>query len=373
MSEICAILFCEFDSVVGPKLSFVASTSKWMDCFDSCSAYLIPKPKYCGTIVSFLKNNQRIIGFPVLLEDQKYPRNTALWNVAFVLPILDPIPFYPIVRKIATTFKYLELESQFVTKTESRKQLHTVLMQILVDLNTFRESRVQINNENYLDLKIFPILKKPKKINFWDVPVLEIDVTKLCVEQWDLTIQRILPFINGVNPIQIISEKAMVDFDLVMSAIEHLMYYSAVQIIDFFQMTNIYVCTNNISKLAVDETLQQTCIHYVTKPGSVESTPTRLFYLYSLLKLGQNLTEYVKSSIFPQTIDLRRFVVFGIINNIIRRVHLYPMLEKQQFSAVFGTEEQSNLPLDALCIRFKQSAFDLLQVLMKNNVLILSK
>jgi 4-hydroxy-3-methylbut-2-en-1-yl diphosphate synthase IspG/GcpE len=80
----------------------------------------------------------------------------------------------------------------------------------------------------------------------------------------------VLPFVDGINHIKRISQLSGVEVDVVRIAIQHLLYYKCVKIIDIFQYSNIYTCTPLIKNLANDETLQKECIKYITAaPGTL--------------------------------------------------------------------------------------------------------
>jgi len=52
----------------------------------------------------------RILGYPVHIPGQKYERNFLIYNLAFVFPENGDIGSYiPVVRRLAMTFKQLEV------------------------------------------------------------------------------------------------------------------------------------------------------------------------------------------------------------------------------------------------------------------------
>ncbi|KAI5304606.1 Nitrogen permease regulator 2, partial [Ascosphaera atra] len=75
---------------------------------------------------------------------------------------------------------------------------------------------------------------------------------------------KIVPFINGVNSILMISVLSDVDFSLTCRAIRHLVYYGCVFLLDIFSFSAIYAPTAQFGlTIAVDEEMQRECAGYV--------------------------------------------------------------------------------------------------------------
>ena len=83
----------------------------------------------------------------------------------------------------------------------------------------------------------------------YEVPVQVRDLKTVVTLNWDLTIQRIIPFIDGIRHVKKIAVESGVDTALVRRCIQQLVYYRCVVMIDIFQYTNMYVCTDKIVSL----------------------------------------------------------------------------------------------------------------------------
>ena len=81
------------------------------------------------------------------------------------------------------------------------------------------------------------------------MPMQVRDLTLVATLNWDLTTQRVIPFIDGVRHVKKIAVESGVDTALVRQCIQQLVYYRCVVMIDIFQYTNMYVCTENIVSL----------------------------------------------------------------------------------------------------------------------------
>ncbi|TKY90510.1 hypothetical protein EX895_000508 [Sporisorium graminicola] len=177
-----------------------------------------------------------------------------------------------------------------------------------------------------INLKLFPVYPNPTPINDWDVPVALLDLLSRVDGNWDLTLRRILPFIDGVNHVKRIAQLADADLGLTRACLEHLMYYGCIIVVDIFQYFNMYTLRPAIAKIADDEALGRECATYVTRPGYTPPSYPEILRLYSLLRAGTTLHDWIEDNdIDGKGIDVRRFVSFGVIQGFLRRVHRYPI------------------------------------------------
>lgn len=167
------IFYSEFDNIAGPRIFYQHPNGylrlfcncfidglHWNsfipnDVFDGVSEYIIPKSSLCGRLISLYvhiylltSNNinytlviiyglilddlsiiipkftsqincwfrvafgNKILGYPVLIDDVKYHRNALLFNVCLVFdPDTDTQSYEPIVRKLSYLFRNLEVIS----------------------------------------------------------------------------------------------------------------------------------------------------------------------------------------------------------------------------------------------------------------------
>ena len=94
---------------------------------------------------------------------------------------------------------------------------------------------------------------------------------------------------------------------------------------DFAHTTFKYTLCRPISWLLADPAVYEECGPYVHKESGIPPWP-RLAWLYARIKppltVGQWMTDYA----VPESIDVRRFVSFGVIKGFLRRVHRWPVL-----------------------------------------------
>jgi hypothetical protein len=84
--------------------------------------------------------------------------------------------------------------------------------------------------------------------------------------------------------------------------------------IDIFQYSNMYTLRRSIQWLADEAHVREECGPYVTKPGHTIPDWPKLLRLYSRLKPGKTVFEWMEShDVHRLGIDIRRFTSFGVI------------------------------------------------------------
>ncbi|KAF3990206.1 hypothetical protein FT663_02217 [Candidozyma haemuli var. vulneris] len=415
--------------------------------FDTVKNYIIPKPQLCNKLISFKIENLRVLGYPVNIEGSRYSRNSFNFNFCFVFPYnSDTTPYESAIQRMGRMFRALEEQSFLLSKldknmmffsdkaapkTEKRAQftpgqgkvrkftlssIESLIHQIYQDLNNYSECCIPIDTSNSVDIKLFPVLPPPVNIKAFQVPLMTVRLHSLIDVNWDPTMVKILPFINGLNSVKRISEKADADYLLTKQCIQHLMHYRCLTIVDIFQFNNIYAPTNSIGNFLTAHGMAEECQAYVIKAPasddsavatpSISATPATpatpstpkysegdqlgtssrmepsssqpasaspntyfrgpkgrlqqkstqpiyvpskatLFYLYRSLNQGQTIKEwYIQHQKALQSIDIRRFINFGVVRGIIYRSHSYTILHS--VTKFFENERSNQDPLDEL-------------------------
>ncbi|KYR01985.1 NPR2 family protein [Tieghemostelium lacteum] len=333
-NDIKCIFYSEFHNIYGTKIihqypeGFISN-----EVFEGFAEYIIPKPKLCGKIITLTAFNYKILGYPVLMQDVKYHRNALLFNLSFVFNKgTDTIPYHQIVRKLGTILQTLEKESEYLFNQskdllQDQPDISKILETLYIELNTYGESTITIDDANTINVKLFPKLNDLIEVLPHQVPVLieEIDTTNS--SEWDLTLLQILPYIDGINYVGRISKLMEIDINLVTSCIQHLVYYGIVKMVDIFQYSNIYNPTPLIRKLASNFDMQKECQRYITIPGATPCSFEYIFSLYSSLSIDTSFREYcTENNLTSLGIDERSFIMFGVINGFLRRKQRYPIL-----------------------------------------------
>ncbi|KAK6520072.1 Nitrogen permease regulator 2 [Arthrobotrys conoides] len=344
--SIKCIFYSYFDADKGPRVLYQVpensvtpssdnpSQPPSLFSFDEISDYIIPKQQLCDRLITFCRNRYRLLGYPICLEDDKYDRNEFIFNFVIVLDESEEFSSYkPVVKKLARLFKALEEQMGFLWNEVTRSSVYTLIEQVMEDLNSYLECMIPINESNTINLKLFPAIPPPPPVKAYHVPISTVRFESIMDSNWDLTMQRIIPFIDGVNSVRRISELADADYTLTKKCISELLYYGCIIIVDVFRFANIYAVNSELYNFVNDGAtattsgggLQEECQAYISNTGRLLDFPA-ILDLYTSLRQGLTVGEWsLENAERLKDVDVRRFIQFGIIKGFLYRVHKYPV------------------------------------------------
>lgn len=190
-------------------------------------------------------------------------------------------------------------------------------------------------------MKLFPKHAHPPPIKSWHVPISKVKFSQIVDDTWDLTMQKVILQIDGIKDVRRIAHDADVAIDLTKIALQHLMYYDSIVMLDLFLFSNIYAATPDINDFMADlEAMQLECAQYVYINGRHLSS-FHLCRLFATLSPSRTLKEWLKMhmdqgfNVF-EYVDVRRFIQFGVIKGLIYRVHKYALSAQYLASLVTG-------------------------------------
>ena len=127
------------------------------------------------------------------------------------------------------------------------------------------------DSSNTINLKLFPTRPPPAPVYAWHVPLSTVDLTSIASSS-DLTLTRIIPHIDGIASVYQVSQLADTDLGLTRKAIQHLLYYGCVLLLDIFQFGAVYAPTAEMGTFIEDEEAQEEAVRYFmeTLPSSKE-------------------------------------------------------------------------------------------------------
>ncbi|KAL5052249.1 hypothetical protein BDW71DRAFT_7741 [Aspergillus fruticulosus] len=291
-----AIFYSKFDTQEGPKvvhqvpdgaivLSNTAPSQPLFFTFSDISFFVIPRQELCGNLIQVCTNGYRILGYPICMKSPRYDRNEFIFNFCLVLAEEEDFSSYKsVVQKLADLMHGLEEQSGFLSRDHSKSgegKVYSLCETLMEDLNNYCECMIPIDELNTLNIKLFPVYPNPPLVRSWQVPLFTVRYQTFLDENWDLTLQRIVPHINGVNSVRIISLLADTDFSLTCRAIRHLLYYGCLFLLDIFSFSAIYAPTALFSStIAADENMQLECARYVNtlfaSPMIAPTTPAAI-------------------------------------------------------------------------------------------------
>jgi nitrogen permease regulator 2-like protein len=362
--------------------------------FSSISSFIIPRQSLCGNLISLVPPSQhppnhsshphsqsyRILGHPICLTSSAYPRNEFIFNFCLVLSAADQDfnAYKSVVTKLANLMLSLEEQSHFLSRDTSAPntgKVYSLCETLVSDLNNYCECMIPIDDLNTLNLKLFPTYAPPPPVKGWQVPIFTVRPESLMDENWDLTMQRVVPHINGVSSVKHIAILADADLGLTKQCIKHLLYYGCLLLLDVFSFAAIYAPTAEFATtIAADEDMQRECAKYVNtafaptttsdKLGNVVDQPdvpitgddiwpltssgkivdgVGIIELFAALKQGQSVRQwYAENSDMLANIDLRRFITFGVIKGFVYRVHKYAFATNRAVAATARPGRREN-------------------------------
>lgn len=160
-------------------------------------------------------------------------------------------------------------------------------------------------------------------------------------DTWDLTMKKVIKQIDGIKDVRRIAHDADVALDLTKIALQHLLYYDSILMLDLFLFSNIYAPTPEVNDFLADrDGMQDECANYVYINGP-RLPNFYLCRLFTSLCTSRTVKEWLKLHIdqgFPvlNFVDVRRFIQFGVIKGLIYRVHRYAVSPSYLHSLITG-------------------------------------
>ncbi|GLH15915.1 GATOR complex protein NPRL2, partial [Gryllus bimaculatus] len=337
------------------------------EIFDAVSVYIIPKTQLQRSILTVNVLDYKITGYPVRIDNTKYARNAYYFNLCFVCDAwARTVQYEPVVKKLSEYLMMMEQESGFLSdeNTSNEKlRLPLILQQILRDLNSCGMSTV-IEGTTTMHLKVVKISPDPPPIFDHLVPIFTVDRNSFREQQWDLTTQQVLPYIDGFNHVAKIAAEADVENNLVKACVQNLVYYGVVSLIPIFQYSNVYATTPKLRFLASNRRFQEDCLEYVSNSETDLPSLRDVFILYSNMTHGTTLRDLcLRFNPHALHVDECKLVQFGLLHKIIRRIQKYPVFIEVPGhpSPVSALQRNFNgiLSYDEICCKYGMSAQEL--------------
>jgi nitrogen permease regulator 2-like protein len=216
-----------------------------------------------------------------------------------------------------------------------------------------------LDDSNTINLKLFPSRAPPAPVYAWHVPLSTVRLSTLAVSS-DLTLTRILPFIDGISSVAQISQRADTDLNLTRKAIAHLLFYGCIILLDIFQFSATYAPTAEIGAFIEDIDAQEEAVRYVSvgqyrrlteheldgsttekwgwKSNETGIDKARLVQLYASLRHGLTLRNWcLEHDLLLAGIDVRRLITFGVIKGFLYRIHKYAVVDSGNLPGETGS------------------------------------
>jgi len=328
------MFFSRFDYTHGAILvcqASVKSGEKVMphDVFDRVSDYVVARKELCGSVLICSDrelSGSKVMTIPQVVEDtQVYARNTFTFGFGFVFKAdAQTGPYVPVLRKLSNVMRSMEVESGFLSSAKNDTRIGEILDRALSELSHTGECIVQLDDFSVLALHVTPRTLDPPEVYDFQVPVQIRELEAVVSKDWDLTILRVLEYVDGQRHIKLIAELSGVAVALVRRCVRQLLYFRCVKLVDIFQYSNTYRCTPDVVKLVEDPVLERMCLQYISNSRIEQPSLGKVFQLYTSLQPCTTYSDFCTlNDIASHNIDDRRFVTFGIMHGLIARVHTF--------------------------------------------------
>lgn len=296
--------------------------------------------------------------FCLMISDQEYDKNSTIYEI--------------LLKKIAKTFESLEIDAEYEFMKKNRSlifqfidKLHYSLVEKHQTISIFIDEKFLIfpNDKKPIDnfsffFKFIDFSKAKNEILPHQVPVWIRYIEDNDLKYFENGVKRVIQEIDGVSYVKKIASRMKYDINFIIFVIYNLTISDCISMVDIFQFTNIYKATSllktyysktfchefmNFCKINVN--LFNNRIRY--KPLletymnqeemnlldselfiSNELNDQFLFSLYCELTNSANVTEFL-SKVRTDGVIIYLFIAFGIIKKIIRRVHIYAYIKKE--------------------------------------------
>ncbi|XP_071450602.1 GATOR1 complex protein NPRL2 isoform X2 [Hetaerina americana] len=277
---------------------------------------------------------KKITGFPISIDNPKYARNAFYFNLCFVFDSwARTVHFEPVVKKLSEFLVTLEMEYGFLSNVSFKAKLPYLLQSILQELNKRKICNVGIGSST-THLKVLRVSRDPPPVEDHQVPCFTPVPKSYCRDQWDLTTQQVIPFIDGFNHVAKIAAEADVENNLVKACIQNLLYYGVVRMISIFRYSAEYATTPKLRDLLENVEFQKDCMKYVAKSSSALPSLRDVLAVYGGFRRGVTVKELcVQLQSHLQHLDMRKLVQYGVLSGILRRVHEYPVVLLEESDA----------------------------------------
>lgn len=323
--------------------------------FPPLASYLIPPHELSNRALSVCASGHRVLGHPISIEGEGYERNRFVCNVCFVVEDVRGAgeEWEGVVGKMAGFMRALEEEGGVLWREEREVDgaggegvVGELLREVFGQLGRWGECCVRVSGARVLNLRVGRGVggergRERVRVRGWDVPLVIRALPDSERVAWDLVLERVWPFVDGVNDVGRIARLADVDVKLVKRAVRELVLHERAMVLDIFHFQAVYMSSFDISLFMSSEELVDECREYVTidsREGMFASVlgkdvldeargaPSRatIVELYSTLKPGLSVADFCLSHMDRlANIDVRRFITFGVIKGFLRRMHKY--------------------------------------------------
>ncbi|KAL1525440.1 hypothetical protein AB1Y20_020298 [Prymnesium parvum] len=362
-----AIFLCEFDNHVGRTLAFQQPEDTFTaDEFDDISDYLIPKPQLCGSLVTLRLIGRVVLCRPVCLEDTQYARNALIFSLGFVINPHSMTAgssgvdagdadhderlaeehnvctrYGRVLEKVSAQLTALEQERWLLSEPSHKAEVEQLLREIFDGLRHSKGCHAVVDAANILHLQIASSQPRrhPPAVAAHLAPVFIAPLDLSQARRWDLTLQKLVNFIDGTRHAKAIARAARVDLPLVLQALQALYAEGWIRMVPVFSYENRYACTPAIHAfIRSGPEKAALTVAAVSRPSAEPPLPfpllTKIYAAFqpALDGSGWCSVQAVCEALphIARRVDMRAAIHLGLLNGILRTVRTIPMTLDQE-------------------------------------------
>ncbi len=212
------IFLAEFHPTVGPRIRLQTDSELLSsEVFNDFSDYVIPKQRLSHRHVTANALGYKVVGYPIVLEDESYPRNQFIFNVCFVCypwsrtvsglltsknniccqrDLLisashSQVQYERAVEKFSRYLVFLEQEKKYLSsdKEENNSEVLQAMYQAVEQLNgEGRSATIKLSAYQPRLVVVSPETDPPSSLHNCDVPVV---IKTISTDSSDLTTKQV--------------------------------------------------------------------------------------------------------------------------------------------------------------------------------------
>ena len=140
-----------------------------------------------------------------MISDKKFERHALYFSVGFILKETEnDIPYQLVLAKLGHILWQLEIEIEMLFNINTKKYVEMIIEQVYLQLNKSKECIISLPSpiDYVIHLKLLPSLSTINEIKSSLVPYPIKYPFTFNNNALDLTFNKIIPYINGINSIK---------------------------------------------------------------------------------------------------------------------------------------------------------------------------
>lgn len=356
--DILCLFYSEFNTEKGAEIIYQLPVDYIkQEEFVKVSEFVIPRTELCDKLVSLKLGDAYLLGYPIYLCNQSYDRVKFQFNFCILLSQKEYESHYYLydllLKKIGKTFESIEIEGEFDFIRNNRNIIESFMVKLFKSIKEGDEL-ISIHFKEGIEFhflfKYSDFSQSKTQFDFYKVPIWIKQIDSKDIIYYDKIIKKIIEAIDGILTIHHIANKCELNIEFVKLIIHNLIIIKAISIVDLFQFNNIYRSTSKMRDVDKGELMREFSDFvqlnykknenqhreivdvYSRSLDSIDKSlqdinDVTLYSYYCELTNALDVKDFV-NKINLKGMDVSLLIAFGIYKKIIRRVHIYCLMVK---------------------------------------------